>query len=148
MEMALGLQEFVVKCVKVREESPRNEFWEVGLGIDFKKEFWSHMFILPKIEGPFFWDLTPLGNKKLEGMEITSYLILKAHFREAIFLTLTYNILLFLFIIINKQVHFNIYSLLCCMKYLCNASMYCTKIPIFSKNIMWCSPQSLQKRRE
>lgn len=63
-------------------------------GIAFKKEFWSHMFIFPKIEGPFFWDLKPLGNKKLEGTEITSYLILKAHFREAIFLTLTYNILL------------------------------------------------------
>lgn len=28
------------------------------------------------------------------------------------------------FITITKQVDFNIYSLLCCMKYLCNASMY------------------------
>lgn len=85
MGMALGLQEFVGKCVKVREESRRHEFWEVGLGINFKKEFWSHIFILPKIEGPFFWDLKPLGNKKLEGIEITSCLILKAHFREVNF---------------------------------------------------------------
>lgn len=52
------------------------------------------------------------------------------------------------FITINKQVHVNIYSLLCCMKYLCNASMYCTKIPIFPSNIMWCSPQSLQKHHD
>lgn len=73
-------------------------------------------------------------------MEITSYLILKAHvhFREAIFLALgciirKYYSFMILFIIINKRVHFNIYSLLCCMKYLCNASMYCTKIPIFPK---------------
>lgn len=50
--------------------------------------------------------------------------------------------------IINKQVHFNIYSLLCCMKYLSNASMYCTKILIFPNSIMWCSPQSLQKHHE
>lgn len=34
-----------------------------------------------------------------------------------------------------------IYSLLCCRKYLCNASMYCAKIPIFPNNIMWCRPQ-------
>lgn len=49
---------------------------------------------------------------------------------------------MFLFII-NKQIHFNIYSLLCCMKYLSNASMYCTKILIFPNSITWCSPQSL-----
>lgn len=55
---------------------------------------------------------------------------------------------MFLFSTITKQADFNIYSLLCCRKYLCNASMYCTKIPIFPKNIRWYSPQSLQKHCE